>query len=74
MWQKCPICNGTGSVPAILSTTSSQICTVCNGAKIISKLNGLPPANYSFEKSDKSQDFRDAKMESQQEYLGEKNK
>lgn len=44
MWQKCPICDGTGKTYN-LSSLSFKICSVCNGAKIISELTGLPP-NY----------------------------
>ena len=43
MWQKCPICNGTGSVWFPLSNSTSNVCTTCNGHKIISELTGLPP-------------------------------
>lgn len=49
MWLKCPICNGTGRVAVeIYNTTNSNptcTCTVCNGAKIISELTGLPPSS-----------------------------
>jgi DnaJ-class molecular chaperone len=46
MWQKCPICNGTGKVSEPLSNNTSTTCTVCQGKKIISELTGLPPAGY----------------------------
>ena len=42
-WQSCPICNGSGVIYTILSTSLTEKCTVCNGKKIISTLNGLPP-------------------------------
>jgi hypothetical protein len=42
MWQKCPICNGTGSSPKTFS--SIPICPTCNGHRIISELIGKPPA------------------------------
>lgn len=45
MFQKCPVCNGSGmefNNPSPTSSTSSR-CSVCEGAKIISQLNGLPP-------------------------------
>lgn len=46
MWQKCPICNGTGVVPSHgITSSSSTLCTVCKGAKIISEVTGLPPDN-----------------------------
>ena len=61
MWQKCPICNGTGNDPRFNST-----CSTCNGTKIISELTGLPPSHSQ------SSDFRDQNMESQQEYFGKK--
>lgn len=36
-YQKCPVCEGSGVVwnPHAMSTAPSQICSVCNGAKII---------------------------------------
>ena len=43
MWQKCPICNGTGKDPQYLD----KYCTVCQGARIISELTGLPPVKTS---------------------------
>ena len=40
MWQKCPICQGTG-----INNNSSwrEPCSVCKGLKIISELTGKPP-------------------------------
>jgi len=43
-FQKCPICNGTGNDPFIV--TGSQIaypCPTCKGTRIISELTGIPP-------------------------------
>lgn len=41
MYQKCPICNGTGQGSG---TNSRQIpCSVCKGHKIISEVTGQPP-------------------------------
>ena len=49
MWQKCPICDGEGRVTGNGTTSSvHQVCPTCNGARIISELNGLPP-NQSIE-------------------------
>ena len=45
MWQKCPICNGSGRTYNTLSSSSFDVCSTCGGTKIISELNGLPP-NY----------------------------
>lgn len=53
-WQLCPKCSGQGFVskPSGLagdvltwssSTTAAHVCDLCNGKKIISKVNGLPP-------------------------------
>jgi hypothetical protein len=41
MWQKCPICNGTGT----LMNSFGQVlkCETCNGTNIISEVSGLPP-------------------------------
>ena len=86
MWQKCPICNGTGKTHNTLSSSSFDICSTCNGAKIISELNGLPP-NYEQNKIKRQKanipnkipdnlknypltDFRDNSIETQQEYYG----
>ena len=46
MWQKCPICNGTGisPIPDGINTTSQ--CPTCLGARIISEISGLPPVQY----------------------------
>lgn len=44
-WQACPICGGTGTDYSGLAYNTSNICTVCNGKKIISKLTGKPPSD-----------------------------
>lgn len=43
MWQKCPICNGTGVHNNIVVNTINSICKTCNGHGIISESTGLPP-------------------------------
>lgn len=40
MWQKCPICNGEGSVEMF---HGFKECKVCKGEMIISVLTGRPP-------------------------------
>ena len=44
MYQKCPICEGTGKG---INNSSSKYstCHVCNGRGIINSFNGLPPQN-----------------------------
>lgn len=48
-WQLCPKCNGKGSIATgVVSTEwvfsdTVETCDLCNGKKIISKVNGLPP-------------------------------
>lgn len=53
-WQLCPKCNGEGKIVGCSTTLlkedgSKEIiettypCDLCNGKKIISKVNGLPP-------------------------------
>ena len=75
MWQKCPVCNGTGIDPGVYSLNK---CSVCQGMKIISEVNGLPPASIpaTHFKSNvtvpKETDFRDINRESQDEYFGKK--
>lgn len=71
MWQKCPICNGTGSAP--ITQSSNGTCTVCQGKKIISEVNGLPPTSVVASPNRHiGTDFRDYPMESQDEYFGRK--
>lgn len=43
MFQKCPICNGTGQDFNFPNLNSA--CTVCKGAKIIDDKSGKPPTN-----------------------------
>lgn len=40
MWQKCPICEGTGKDS---NNLECGICKVCLGKGIISTLSGTPP-------------------------------
>lgn len=41
MYQKCPVCNGTG-----IGNGKVGYCTTCNGSKIINTITGLPPDKY----------------------------
>lgn len=43
MYQKCPICNGTGNEPVIMSGDAFPTCRTCKGAKIINEETGFPP-------------------------------
>ena len=49
-WQLCPKCNGDGNLyrynsPALICSTSA-VCDICNGRKIISVVTGLPPTMF----------------------------
>ena len=84
MWQKCPICNGTGTLPFNGTYSTTPICPTCNGSRIISEINGLPPSSVPISSIKSSStinkmnpfegDFRDGNMESQDEYFGRNNK
>ena len=43
MWQKCPICLGTGIDNSIIIFNKVIKCTTCDGKKIISTITGNPP-------------------------------
>lgn len=43
MWQRCPICNGSGVEQNYITSSMYVQCSVCKGKKIISEINGLPP-------------------------------
>lgn len=45
VWQRCPICNGSGLVAPTFQPTSKTLetCSVCLGNRIISILTGKPP-------------------------------
>lgn len=46
MWQKCPICNGSGQVEnGPVCTNPYSVCPTCKGWKIISVVSGRPPSN-----------------------------
>ena len=62
MYQKCPLCLGFPQYPK---------CSVCDGAKIISSVTGLPPKKEQNEnyKPINTGDFRDM-VETQKEYYG----
>lgn len=49
MWQKCPVCNGLGTVPASDIYKHDKKCPTCSGKGIISTLTGKPPADGSGE-------------------------
>ena len=51
MWQKCPICKGTGQDESWLvhNGTKSE-CPTCNGKRIINTLTGNPPVDDRVEK------------------------
>ena len=84
MWQKCPICNGTGtiSISGVVSFDPAIKCQVCCGKGIINELTGMPPQAAPISKNvnmftaainslKASGDFRDDdRRETQQEYFG----
>lgn len=43
MWEKCPVCNGSGFDNTRSATSSTEKCPVCNGRRIINDLTGKPP-------------------------------
>lgn len=46
MWEKCPICKGTGLDPNYkVFNESPPKCPICNGKRIINKLTGKPPVD-----------------------------
>ena len=53
MWEKCPICNGTGSDPNYFIINNNTLkCPTCKGKRIISSLTGKPPIDDTIETSD----------------------
>ena len=66
MWQKCPICNGTGIVEI---SNYNRKCDTCNGKKIINTLTGLPPeeANEELSKISFYETFKDNRFFKQKE-------
>lgn len=49
-YQKCPLCNGRGIIEnSYCESSKDNTCSVCNGAKIISQLTGLPPVKINDE-------------------------
>lgn len=55
MWQKCPVCDGLGTVPDNFYVNKFNTCSVCKGTKIISTLFGTPP--NIFQEVVKEEDF-----------------
>ena len=54
MWQKCPICNGTGSDPNwLVHNGNIPKCPTCKGERIISELTGKPPCKNEFNDKEK---------------------
>ena len=46
MWQKCPICKGTGQDESwLVHNGSKPKCPACNGKRIINTLTGKPPVD-----------------------------
>jgi hypothetical protein len=43
MYQKCPICNGTGIDMTSPWTSTDATCPVCRGQRIIDRQTGRPP-------------------------------
>ena len=46
-WQLCPKCNGQGTNYNHQATSTSCICDLCNGHKVISIFTGKPPQQSS---------------------------
>ena len=43
MWQRCPVCEGVGTIPYSSTHMAEVECHVCKGRGIISTITGLPP-------------------------------
>lgn len=43
MYQKCPICNGTGIDKVSAYTAKNLTCPTCKGKRIIDDITGEPP-------------------------------
>lgn len=54
MYQKCPVCNGTGISYQTKTINEPNYCHVCKGHGIISKLNGKIPAFFDDSKYKKN--------------------
>ena len=59
MFQKCPICNGNGSVNSTPPTPTKSTCPTCKGARIISAISGLPPGYVNKEQPEADQKILD---------------
>jgi DnaJ-class molecular chaperone len=44
MYQKCPICQGSGKGLPLLGDKSEPICPTCHGERIIDEITGIPPS------------------------------
>lgn len=51
MWQKCPICEGSGKSPL----TQNEKCKICDGKGIIDSNNGTPPSQVNESNKPKQQ-------------------
>ena len=52
MWQKCPMCNGTGSDPNwLVHNGNKPKCPTCKGERIINELTGKPPFEINIDKN-----------------------
>ena len=46
MWQKCPICLGTGIDKSNVTFNKKNKCPTCDGKKVINTITGNPPNIY----------------------------
>ena len=65
MWQKCPICLGTGIDKSNVTFNKKNKCPTCFGSKIINTLNGKPPLKIS----EKINIFLKSSQDKEKEYL-----
>lgn len=79
MWQKCPMCNGTGSDPSwLVHDGNIPKCPVCKGERIINELTGKPPCKNKFDNKEKfikdSLSLNDFKELSYGKFIKDKNR